>query len=100
MPSPDSTPTTTQKKTPPKEPKKTPSLTFKCSTDKDGKLEVTIVSCENLPDLDGAFNKTDAYVVVKVGKEKKNTKAVSSLNPKFNENTNSTLLFDVRAIVE
>ena len=45
-----------------------PSLTFKCKAAKDeNKLEVTILSCEGLPDLDDAFNLTDPYVVVKVG---------------------------------
>jgi len=69
------------------------TLTFKCKP-KDDKLEVTIVSCEGLPDLDGALNLTDPYVVVRVGKEKQKTKAVGgALNPEFDEET-STFLFD------
>jgi len=69
------------------------TLTFKCKP-KDDKLEVTIVSCEGLPDLDGALNLTDPYVVVRVGKEKQKTKAVGgALNPEFDEET-STFLFE------
>jgi len=69
------------------------TLTFKCKP-KDDKLEVTIVSCEGLPDLDGALNLTDPYVVVRVGKEKQKTKAVGgALNPEFNQET-STFLFE------
>jgi len=72
-----------------------PSLTFTCKAAKEeNKLEVTVLSCEGLPDLDGAFNLTDPYVVVKVGKEKQMTKAVGgSLNPRFDKET-STFLFD------
>jgi len=72
-----------------------PSLTFKCKAAKDeNKLEVTILSCEGLPDLDDALNLTDPYVVVKVGKEKQKTKVVEgSLDPRFDIET-STLLFD------
>merc|ERR1712083_817370 len=52
------------------------------------------VSCEGLPDLDGALNLTDPYVVVRVGKEKQKTKAVGgALNPEFDEET-STFLFE------
>ena len=73
------------------------TLTFKCKP-KDDKLEVTIVSCEGLPDLDGALNLTDPYVVVRVGKEKQKTKAVGgALNPEFDEET-STFLFEVRSL--
>jgi len=69
------------------------TLTFKCKP-QDDKLEVTIVSCEGLPDLDGALNLTDPYVVVRVGKEKQKTKAVGgALNPEFDEET-STFLFE------
>merc|ERR1712179_414280 len=53
--------------------KMAPSLTVKFAQ-KDDKLEVTIVRCKDLPDLDGAFNLTDAYVVVKVGEKKERTK--------------------------
>ena len=72
-----------------------PTLTFKCE-EKDGKLEVTIVSCKGLPDLDGASNLTDAYVFVKVGTKKERTKAVGgALDPTFDAKT-STFEFDVR----
>ena len=75
-----------------------PSLTFKCKAAKeDGKLEVTILSCDNLPDLDGALNLTDPYVVVKVGNEKQMTEVVGgSLNPRFDKET-STFIFEVRS---
>ena len=70
------------------------TLTFKCKPE-DDKLKVTILSCEGLPDLDGALNLTDAYVIVRLGKERKITKAVGgALDPKFDEET-STFLFDV-----
>merc|ERR1712179_587710 len=73
--------------------KMAPSLTVKFAQ-KDDKLEVTIVRCKDLPDLDGAFNLTDAYVVVKVGEKKERTKAVGGkLDPKFDVET-STFLFD------
>ena len=72
------------------------SLTFKCE-EKDDKLKVTIVSCKGLPDLDGIFNLTDAFVTVRVGKEKKITTAVKgSLDPTFDPET-STFEFDVRS---
>ena len=75
-----------------------PSITFKCQPKEDEKLEVTILSCEGLPDLDSALNLTDPYVIVKLGKEKKHTKAVGGeINPKFDKET-STLLFDVRFV--
>merc|ERR1712179_519406 len=73
--------------------KMAPSLTVKFAQ-KDDKLEETIVRCKDLPDLDGAFNLTDAYVVVKVGEKKERTKAVGGkLDPKFDVET-STFLFD------
>jgi len=75
MASPDTTPT--PETTP------TPKLTFKCE-EKGDNLEVTIVSCKGLPDLDGAFNLTDAYVIVQLGTKKERTKAVGGkLDPKF-----------------
>ena len=78
--------------------KMAPSLTVKFAQ-KDDKLEVTIVRCKDLPDLDGAFNLTDAYVVVKVGEKKERTKAVGGkLDPKFDVET-STFLFDVRSLI-
>merc|ERR1712037_884260 len=64
------------------------TITFKC--------EEEVLSCKGLPDLDGAGNLTDAYVVVKLGAGKdkpQKTKAVEgSLDPKFDEKT-STFLF-------
>ena len=73
-----------------------PSMTFKCKSTEDDKLEVTILSCEDLPDLDGIWNLTDPYVIVKVGGQKKQTETIrGNLNPKFDAKT-STFLFDVR----
>ena len=58
---------------------------------------MTILSCEGLPDLDGVWNLTDPYVIVKVGGQTMQTKFVwGDLNPKFDEET-STFLFDVRS---
>ena len=75
------------------------TITFKCE-EKDDKLEVVVLSCKGLPDLDGAFNLTDAYVVVKIGagkdKPQKTKPVEGSLNPKFDPET-STFLFDVRS---
>merc|ERR1719151_486746 len=72
------------------------TLTFPCE-EKDGKLEVVVLSCKGLPDLDSAFNLTDAYVVVKIGAgndKPQKTKAVEgSLDPKFNPKT-STFQFE------
>jgi len=71
-----------------------PSITFKCKSKEDDKLEVTIMSCQDLPDLDPLFNLTDAYVIVRLGSKKEKTKAVwSDLNPTFDEET-STFVFD------
>jgi len=84
--------TATEKKT--STDKKTPALTVKCKKDGD-KLNVTIDSCKNLPDLDGAWNLTDAYVIVKVGTKKQRTKAVGGhLNPKFEKD--NTLEFSIK----
>jgi len=70
-----------------------PSLTFKCKSIEGDKLEVTILSCQDLPNFD-YWSKTDAYVIVKVGSMKKQTKSVGGdSNPKFKEET-STFLFD------
>ena len=78
------------------------TITFKCE-EKDGKFEVVVLSCKGLPDLDGACNLTDAYVVVKLGAGKdkpQKTKAVEgSLDPKFDEKT-STFLFAVRYYIK
>ena len=74
-----------------------PSLTFKCEVKEDGRLAITILSCANLPDLDGSGNLdlTDPYVVVKVGQEKQHTKTIrGKLNPVFPAES-STFLFDV-----
>ena len=76
-----------------------PSLTFKCEVKEDGRLAITILSCANLPDLDGSgnFDLSDPYVVVKVGQEKQHTKPIcGNLDPVFPVET-STFLFDVDA---
>ena len=74
-----------------------PSITFKCKSTEDDKLEVTILSCKDLPDLDGIWNLTDPYVIVKVGGQKKQTEIIrGDINPKFDAKT-STFLFDVRS---
>ena len=76
-----------------------PSLTVKFAQKDDNQLEVTIVRCKELPDLDGAFNKTDAYVIVKAGDKKEKTKVVGGkLNPTFPAET-STFLFPVSSIL-
>ena len=75
------------------------TITFKCEKRVD-KLEVVVLSCNGLPDLDGASNLTDAYVVVKIGSGKdkpQKTKAVwGSQDPEFDAET-STFQFDVRS---
>ena len=77
-----------------------PSLTVSFEQKDDNKLEVTILSCEDLSDLDGWQNVTDAYVTVKIGSKKKRTKPVGgSLDPKFNKET-STFLFDVSSQIK
>jgi Ca2+-binding EF-hand superfamily protein len=71
-----------------------PAIIFKCASKEGDKLEVTVVSCKGLPDLDGVCNLSDPYVVVKVGSKKVKTEAVrGNLNPTFEEET-STFLFD------
>ena len=81
MASPDTTPT--------------PTLTFKCK-EKGDNLEVTVVSCKGLPDLDGAWNETDAYVIVQMGTQKERTKAVGGkLDPKFEKD--NVFQFKVRS---
>jgi len=86
--------TATEKKT--STDKKTPALTVKCKKDGD-KLNVTIVSCKNLPDLDGAWNLTDAYVIVKVGTKKERTKAVGGkLDPTFKKEHENTWEFSIK----
>merc|ERR1712018_902282 len=76
------------------------TISFQCrEKDVDGKkkLEVQVLSCKGLPDLDGAFNETDAYVVVRLGAgtdKPQKTEAVSgSLNPTFDP-ASSTFTFD------
>ena len=72
-----------------------PSLTVKFAQKDDNMLEVTIVRCKDLPDLDGAFNLTDAYVIVKAGGKKERTKAIGGkLDPTFDAES-STFLFPV-----
>ena len=67
-----------------------PSITFKCKSTEDDKLEVTILSCEDLPDLDGIWNLTDPYVIVKVGGQKKQTETIrGDINPKFSATSRS-----------
>ena len=69
-------------------------LGFKCKEEND-KLKVTIVSCADLPDLDGALNKTDAYVIVTLGLKKYKTNNVgSSLAPTFDKD--NEFVFNVR----
>ena len=76
-----------------------PAIIFKCASKEGDKLEVTVVSCKGLPDLDGVCNLSDPYVVVKVGSKKVKTEAVrGELNPTFEEET-STFLFDVRSLI-
>jgi len=71
-----------------------PSITFRCKAMEDDKLELTILSCDNLPDLD-FFTKSDPYVTVKVGGKKARTETIrGELNPKFDEES-STFIFDV-----
>jgi Ca2+-dependent lipid-binding protein len=67
----------------------------------ESKLSIEVISCSNLPDCDlagiGFGNKSDPYVIVKVGKDGKpqQTKAVAGkLNPVFPKGT-STFTFDV-----
>ena len=71
------------------------SLTFKYE-EKGDKLAVTVVSCKGLPDLDGAWNETDAYVIVQMGTQKERTKAVGGkLDPKFEKD--NVFQFKVRS---
>ena len=76
-----------------------PSISFKCKAKAGGKLEVTILSCQGLPDTDGSSNLTDAFVIVTVGTQEERTEVVKGkLDPNFNEET-STFLFDVRSLI-
>merc|ERR1712203_209483 len=77
-----------------------PTIKFRAKN-KNGKLAISVISCSNLPDCDlagiGFGNKSDPYVIVKVGKdgEPQKTKAVAGkLNPVFPKGT-STFTFDV-----
>jgi len=71
-----------------------PSITFKCKAMEDDRLELTILSCDDLPDLD-FWTKCDPYVTVKVGGKKARTETIrGELNPKFDEES-STFIFDV-----
>lgn len=71
-----------------------PSITFRCKSMEGDRLELTILSCEDLPDLD-FWTKSDPYVTVKVGGKKEHTETIKGeLNPKFDEES-STFIFDV-----
>merc|ERR1712107_60441 len=68
---------------------------------KNGKLQITVISCKDLPDADlagiGFGNKSDPYVTVRVGSDgkKQQTKAISGkLDPVFKKET-SVFEFDV-----
>merc|ERR1712126_269816 len=68
---------------------------------KETQWQITVISCKDLPDTDGAGigfgNKSDPYVTVRVGKdgEKQQTKAISGkLDPVFKKET-SVFEFDV-----
>jgi len=71
-----------------------PSITFRCKSLEGDRLELTILCCEDLPDLDW-WTKSDPYVTVKVGGKKEHTETIKDdLNPKFDEES-STFIFDV-----
>ena len=73
-----------------------PSITFRCKSLEGDRLELTILCCEDLPDLDW-WTKSDPYVTVKVGGKKFHTETIKDdLNPKFDEES-STFIFDVRS---
>jgi len=71
-----------------------PSITFRCKSLEGDRLELTILCCEDLPDLDW-WTKSDPYVTVKAGGKKFHTETIKDdLNPKFDEES-STFIFDV-----
>jgi len=75
-----------------------PTIKFRAKN-KGGNLVITVVSCTDLPDADAAGvgfgNKSDPYVVVRVGGEEQKTRALGgTLNPEFKKDT-STFTFDV-----
>jgi len=77
-----------------------PTIKFRAKN-KGGNLVITVVSCTDLPDADAAGvgfgNKSDPYVVVRVGGEEQKTRALGgTLNPEFKKDT-STFTFDVRS---
>merc|ERR1711936_1259878 len=83
---------------PPSGIKMAPTIKFRAKN-RGGQLVVTVVSCEDLPDMDAAGigfgNKSDPYVIVRVGGEEQKTKALSGkLNPEFKKDS-STFTFDV-----
>merc|ERR1712203_132782 len=83
---------------PPSGIKMAPTIKFRAKN-RGGQLVITVVSCEDLPDMDAAGigfgNKSDPYVIVRVGGEEQKTKALSGkLNPEFNKDS-STFTFDV-----
>merc|ERR1711971_190761 len=78
--------------------KMAPTIKFRAKN-RDGKLVITVISCSDLPDADAAGigfgNKSDPYVIVRVGGEEQKTKALSGkLNPEFKKES-STFVFDV-----
>merc|ERR1712083_526187 len=83
---------------PPSGIKMAPTIKFRAKN-RGGQLVVTVVSCEDLPDMDAAGigfgNKSDPYVVMGVGGEEQKTRALGgTLNPEFKKDT-STFTFDV-----
>merc|ERR1711973_475314 len=70
-----------------------PTIKFRAKN-KGGNLVITVVSCTDLPDADAAGvgfgNKSDPYVVVRVGGEEQKTRALSgNLNPEFKKDTST-----------
>merc|ERR1712228_628268 len=83
---------------PPSGIKMAPTIKFRAKN-RGGQLVITVVACEDLPDMDAAGigfgNKSDPYVIVRVGGEEQKTKALSGkLNPEFKKEA-STFVFDV-----
>merc|ERR1719431_845946 len=75
-----------------------PTLQFRARS-RGGSLRLQVVSCQDLPDADAAGigfgNKSDPYVVVRVGEQEQRTRAISGkLSPEFPK-ASSTFTFDV-----